>query len=509
MQSLKFIVLCIIFSGIRGLVHVTASSASSAFVQRQSLAAQSSKALLSSKESIPSSSPFFQASKQEQPIELSKEILATVLASVCGVGSAIVLRSTRLCIAKIDKAALHNPMIRCIISLIFPLIYYLQPDLTKGPVTVFSLAQSQSGSGSFSARRQVLRWVAQSLTVAIRAPFGLSSPAAEMGAALSSLVLRPLKRIQVLSIEHMQLILLAGSAAGIAANINLPLTGMSFAFEVYGRLCKGDDDSSMLQKPLIFARFLILSTVSTVSALTVMRMRAVSIAPHVLSPSVQTMTGALRIWHMTYFSLLGAIISMLCMTFTRLREVSARALHRVALPWKTRPLLGIIAMQTICLYGHTDFGLVQGNLLLRESLNTARIYSSRQSLKTLVYRMLLTPIMQATGQLGGMLAPSLFIGGSLGDLLASFFHVSGEFDRYLSIRIGALTTLGVMLRAPLTAITLQLEVCADWRHLFPLLLSLAVSISLVEKTATFFKIEKIADKRPRVIPAMQPFAFPV
>ena len=327
--------------------------------------------------------------------------------------------------------------------------------------------------------------------------------------------MRPLKKLQVLQPDICRLVLCAGAAAGIAANINLPLTGICFAIEVYGRLYRTSSGSaglSLIPTNSSCIRFILLSVVSTISALAVMRFGVQSIPSHVLSHSLAAIPGSLLLQHIPFFAVLGGIVSLACLVLIRSRENFAKTWHAFPFPWQSRSLLGFCVMLIGSYCGRLDFGLAQGNLILKESLTHG--VTLQTSLVVVVSRLLLTPFMQSAGQLGGLFAPALFIGGAIGNIVVHLFTsispiLIGDFERYMIVRVGALTMLSVILRAPLTSMALLVEVCPDWRLVVALSFSLVLANFSVDNLAAVFEIENVSRERPKVIPATHPFAFPL
>ena len=64
------------------------------------------------------------------------------------------------------------------------------------------------------------------------------------------------------------------------------------------------------------------------------------------------------------------------------------------------------------------------------------------------------------GLVGGLFAPSLFLGALVGDVVS---HISplGVADKSAFVVVGAAAVLGAACRAPLTAIALMVEITKD------------------------------------------------
>ena len=78
------------------------------------------------------------------------------------------------------------------------------------------------------------------------------------------------------------------------------------------------------------------------------------------------------------------------------------------------------------------------------------------------------------GLVGGLFAPSLFLGALVGDIVGHFFY-EGVADATSFVVVGAAAVLGAACRAPLTAITLMVEITRDTGLLVPLLAAIGTA----------------------------------
>lgn len=76
--------------------------------------------------------------------------------------------------------------------------------------------------------------------------------------------------------------------------------------------------------------------------------------------------------------------------------------------------------------------------------------------------------------MGGLFAPSLFLGALVGDIVGHFFY-EGVADATSFVVVGAAAVLGAACRAPLTAITLMVEITRDTGLLVPLLAAIGTA----------------------------------
>lgn len=111
--------------------------------------------------------------------------------------------------------------------------FFVENDLSKSTLPFSTLLTKQV------VKRSLLRWLAMIITIGGGCSLGVAAPAVEIGMFMAFLatinVTSYVPFINSGSEEHFILIL-AGAAAGFAANFNAPLSGILFASEVTSRL---------------------------------------------------------------------------------------------------------------------------------------------------------------------------------------------------------------------------------------------------------------------------------
>lgn len=102
----------------------------------------------------------------------------------------------------------------------------------------------------------------------------------------------------------------------------------------------------------------------------------------------------------------------------------------------------------------------------------------------MIAKLILTPVSIAGGFIGGVFAPSLFIGAALGD---AFGDAINYIFPQLNIVPGAFAMVGMAallagsVHAPLTAIILLFEMTRDYRIILPLMFAVVVSLLLSQR----------------------------
>jgi CIC family chloride channel protein len=102
-------------------------------------------------------------------------------------------------------------------------------------------------------------------------------------------------------------------------------------------------------------------------------------------------------------------------------------------------------------------------------------------------KILATSISLGGGFMGGMFAPSLFVGAAFG---SAFGQIVGRLlpaaliaDPAAYAMAGMAALIAGVIRAPITAVLLLFELTADYRLILPLMLTTVVSLFLVERLA--------------------------
>jgi CIC family chloride channel protein len=113
-----------------------------------------------------------------------------------------------------------------------------------------------------------------------------------------------------------------------------------------------------------------------------------------------------------------------------------------------------------------------------------------------IFKPIITSLTLAGGGDGGVFAPSIFIGGFVGLLLAvvlnTFFHVNVIPLNFMIIGMGAM--LSASIHAPFTAIFITCGLINDYSLLFPILVTCLVA-KQVSKTIYPFTVYSFSNNK--------------
>jgi CIC family chloride channel protein len=301
--------------------------------------------------------------------------------------------------------------------------------------------------------RAPLKILASVVSLGAGASVGPEDPSVQIGASLGSLVGQKLR----MSDERTRMMVAMGAASGIAAAFNAPIAGVFFAIEIIlGEL------TSAAFGLVVFGA--VLSAVVT---------RAISGQ----NPAFQVPSYALRSpLELPLYIGLGFLAALVAVAYIRAIYWSQDWFHNSHLPVWLRPALTGAIVGAIGLFFPQIFGDgygAIGDILFGRNL----ILWVLVALLTL--KIIATSINLGSGFMGGLFAPSLFLGAALG---GAYGVVLRQFLPSLNIQPSAFALVGMAavlagaVHAPVTAIMLLFEMTDDYRIILPLMFAVAISV---------------------------------
>ncbi|AXY68448.2 chloride channel protein [Thermosynechococcus sichuanensis E542] len=336
--------------------------------------------------------------------------------------------------------------------------------------------------------RPIAKTLAAAISLGTGASLGPEGPSVEVGANIGILLGQALK----VSRERQKLLLGAGAAAGLAAGFNAPIAGVFFALEV------------------------VLGTTFETTAVSVVLLAAVISAlitqiglgsqPAFDLPAYEVRSSL----ELPLYLGLGLLAYGVAIAYTQLLQWLPQAfqgkippmqfLGRLPLP--LRPLVGGLCVGLVALYLPQVLGIGYETV---EAILRDVNFSLGLLLILLVAKMVLTAVSLGSGLVGGIFAPALFLGASLGAaygkvlpiLLPMFANSIAAPAAYATVGMAAV--LAASVNAPLTAILLLFEMTRDYRIILPLMAAVGLSVWLVNS----FSLPKRREV-PALSPSIQP-----
>jgi CIC family chloride channel protein len=282
---------------------------------------------------------------------------------------------------------------------------------------------------------------------------GREGPTVQMGAALGEMLALPAR----LPLEQRRQMIALGAAAGLTGAFNAPLAGVLFLFE---------ELRPPFRPALCFAALLATGGADGLCRL-LWGQRPDLGRLHLATPAPDDL-----IW----FALLGAVAGLLGVVFNRCLLAAmrlARWLARRRLAW----VLPVICAIAVAILGRYQPDWVGSGGELIKTLLLGGQMTALVAVAILLARFPLTIVCYAGGPAGGLFAPLLVMGASLGLLLGQHFPSGVAVEAFAVAGMTALFT-GIV-RAPLTGVLLMIEMAGAYR----LILALIVAALLAKWTA--------------------------
>lgn len=396
-------------------------------------------------------------------------LLASVIGALTGVGAVVFLVLIRI-VESVFFGVLYSAMAPA------PYLIFLLPalgGLAIGPLIRFFPKEAKGDGvpdameslalhgGLLRPRTVALRTVAAAVTIGSGGSVGREAPIAQIGAAVGSAVGQLLR----VSGERMRSLVGCGAAGGIAAVFNAPMGGVFFALEVL----LGDFSAQT------FAPIVISSVVATaVSRAFLGNVLIFRVPPFALESLPQILLcGAL-----------GAFCGLTAHLFIRALDATESRFSASRIPVGLRAAVGGAATGLIAV----KFPQVLGTDVraLDAALHAALPWSLLLTLA--VVKIAATAFSLGSGGSGGVLGPSLFIGGMLGGLAGAaagslFPAYSGSAGGYALIGMAAF--LAPVVGAPLTAILILFEMTGDYAIILPLLVAVITAMLVFGRLSRF------------------------
>ncbi|HEX9163440.1 MAG TPA: chloride channel protein [Thermoanaerobaculia bacterium] len=317
-----------------------------------------------------------------------------------------------------------------------------------------------------STRSVAATFIATPLSLGAGAPLGPEGPIVVITSGISAAVGRVLR----LPKKLVRGMIPVGVAAGIAAVFNTPITGVVFALEeVFGAADRG-----------LLGGVLVGAVAAAVVERALLGGRPLLAAPFSTWSDPRELIG---------FALVGVIagsVSGLAIAWThRLKRAWARVMPSMPLRAAAAGLLvsgaGLIAPAILGVgYDSVSFWLHGGG--------SARSTGIAFAAKTVAF-----VIAISGGVLGGSFAPSLFIGtalgASIGHSLQHFFPTAGIDPKAFAI-IGMGSFFAGLLRSPIAAVLIAIELTRDYELVVPLMLGVSLAVAISRRVSRFSIVEQ-------------------
>jgi CIC family chloride channel protein len=335
-----------------------------------------------------------------------------------------------------------------------PIIVYLAPQV-RGPGVPEVIEAAALRDGYIAPRVTILKPLCTALVISAGGSVGREGPVVHIGSALGS----NLAQIFRLSPERTRICLACGAAAGIAATFNAPFAGTMFAVEII-----------LADLQIAYLSHIVLAAVVA----TVISRQFLGDFPTVVVPFFAFAHPYELILHF----ILGCVAGLVALLFIRGVFATDTLASRLPGPAWLQPAVGGFLLGLIGLLSPQVFGVGYDSI----NLMLAGKIALGAAVLLLVTKYLATVVCLGSGMSGGIFAPSLVVGGTLGTTLVLgagllFPHLALHPADYVLVGMGAMVS-GTTL-APITAILTIFELTNTYRIIVPAMVACITSMLVV------------------------------
>lgn len=332
------------------------------------------------------------------------------------------------------------------------------------PSTLFAISRK---NGILSPHRMYSSIITSIFTVGFGGSVGLEAPTVSTGSAIGS----NLGRILHIDYKSRVLLMSCAAAGALASIFNAPIAAIIFTIEIFSL-------------DLTFDSLIPLLLSSAAGAVTSIFFQGNDYLIHYnyVSPFLVS--------ELPYYIILGALTAFISIYFNKVYFLVNKFFSRLNNQFYRiligSSLLGLLVFLFPPLYGEgyeTINNLLSGNIEQVTNLGLFEGFSSEEYFILimlfciLMFKVFATSFTLAAGGIGGIFAPSLFVGASLGFLFSRFLNdlsiATISTSNYALVGMAGL--MAGVLHAPLTAVFMIAEITGGYELFLPLMLVSAIS----------------------------------
>ena len=309
-------------------------------------------------------------------------------------------------------------------------------------------------SGFVRGRVLIVKAIAAALTIGSGGSAGREGPIVHIGSAIGSSIGQFLK----VSARHMRTFVACGAAAGIAATFNAPIAGALFSLEV------------------ILGEMQVIS----MSAIVISSVVATVVSRHFLGdfPAFNVVSYEMVSYReFLVYAALGVASGLVSAAFIYTFGYSRKFFDKLKINPIIKPAIGGLLVGIIALWVPHVFGV--GYETINASLNSK--LPLLILFVVLFAKLLATSLTLGSGGSGGIFAPSLFIGATLGALFGDlgaliFPGYTAPAGAYALVGMGGV--VAAVTHAPISAILIIFELTNNYQVFPPLMLTCVIGVML-------------------------------
>jgi CIC family chloride channel protein len=347
----------------------------------------------------------------------------------------------------IGRVALHPASIAIPVigSLVVGLMARYGSEKIRGHGIPEAMEAILIGQSRIQPKVAILKPLSSAVSIGTGGPFGAEGPIIMTGGAIGSLF----AQFFDLTSAERKTLLVAGASAGMTAVFGTPLAAILIAVELL----------LFEWKPRSFIPV-------AVACIAAMWERHLLIGAAPLFPFAGTVS--LTLWAITVWVLIGLACGLGSGVLTFMVYAAEDAFAKLPIHWMWWPVFGGLVVGVGGLFAPEALGVGYDNIqhLLGGGLARGDL------LRLMLVKAVIWAVALGSGTSGGVLAPLLIMGGTIGALLALVVH-TGHPD--LLALIGMAAMMGGTMRSPLTATAFAVELTGDFAAVLPIITACIVS----------------------------------
>ncbi|KAH8947467.1 hypothetical protein BDL97_11G042400 [Sphagnum fallax] len=337
----------------------------------------------------------------------------------------------------------------------------------------------QNRSHWLAGLKPVIKAIQAAVTLGTGCSLGPEGPSVDIGKAFGNGYSNLMNNTR----ERRIALVAAGAAAGIATGFNAPVAGTFFAIETVLRPQHAENSPPLTTAMIILAAVI----ASTVSQVLLGGMPAFTVPPYELQSLAE----------LPLYLLLGGICGIMSVAFTRLVTWFTLMFDclkgKIGIPVSVTPAIGALLLGLIALQypGVLYWGFTNVNEILQTGV-AATAPGQGLLAQLTVAKIIASALCKGSGLVGGLYAPSLFIGAAGGALYGSIVGkgINAALPGHNAIAhpqayalVGMAALLAAFCSVPLTSVLLLFELTKDYHILLPLMVREAMSTDYVKVNA--------------------------
>jgi CIC family chloride channel protein len=392
---------------------------------------------------------------REDQVFLILTVIIGLLAGLSAVLFTLAIHSVNLRLFGLDPSVARIILVPTVVSAFsgFLLARYFQDARGSGvPQTEVAF---HLNDGIMRTRTPLGKFLTGVLCIGSGHSMGREGPSVQIGAGLASVLGRWL-RLSPASVKNLVPV---GAAAALAAAFNTPIAAVLFALEEI----VGDMNAAVIG-----------STVLASVAAVVLERSILGNAPLFDVPPYSLLHPA----ELLAYAALGVVGGLASLAFCKGLLRTRRfffSLPRWTVPWQ--PAIGGLAIGITLVFVPQVMGV--GYEFVNQALNGKLLLEGLIILGAV--KLVATIISYASGNAGGIFAPSLFIGAMVGGATGTLMHqfapfATGSPGAYALVGMG--TLFAGIIRAPMTSVFMIFEITQDYQIVVPLMIANLISFAI-------------------------------